>query len=94
MPPLVVIDSLSAEFQPADLFGDEGYTVFTNFLDPEGVDNYYRLKYWVNGELQNSPDQVYLLDDGLSDGRPISFPLFAERFPAGDTITIELISMV
>lgn len=91
MQPVVAIDSITQEFEPAD-FRAEGYEVTAHLVDPAGSENYYRMVYTINDTLQDRPNNLYLFNDKFNNGRPIRADLF-RRFQAGDKITFELRTM-
>lgn len=92
LPPVVPIDSLKHEDQPFSGFGGEEPTqqVFCMFTDPGGIDNYYRLVGYKNGREYDSPFDLIVFDDQVSDGRAAEVPFFTRDFVAGDTVTLEL----
>ncbi len=77
------------EFNPA---GEAGYEVSCYFNDPDGIENYYRLRIHRNGELLDD-EGLYLYDDKFSDGNEISYTFFDRRFQFGDTIKVDLWSL-
>ncbi|HRO41347.1 MAG TPA: DUF4249 domain-containing protein [Flavipsychrobacter sp.] len=91
MPQAVNIDSVSVEFKNAD-FRAAGYEVAARFTDAVNEKNFYRLVYIINDTLQNTPNDLYLLDDKFNDGKPIRADLF-RRFEIGDKVEFELLSM-
>lgn len=77
------------EFNPA---GEAGYEVTCVFNDPQGVENFYRLAIYRNGE-QLDDNGYYLYDDKFADGNQVSYAFFDRRFDLNDTVKIELQSM-
>ncbi|MEL6537536.1 MAG: DUF4249 domain-containing protein [Bacteroidota bacterium] len=88
---IISLDSLT--FSPSGGFGGpiDGpptFLPFTNFNDPAEKGNFYRLI-----EVSDDPARtaiIYLLDDLATNGNLVTFPLFGNSAPAGDTVTIEL----
>ena len=77
-----------------DGFGifDSGYKVNCFIRDPAGVDNYYRMKIYVNGQLSND-GEINLYSDKLFDGKLIGLVQQSAVFKETDTITVELQSI-
>jgi hypothetical protein len=87
------IDSISYLTQIGDFFGDgtdTSYFAFYNFVDNAEEENYYQIKIWINGDLDNN---FYLTDDKLSNGGLISAPFFGAFIEPKDSIYVELLSM-
>jgi hypothetical protein len=93
LPPRVMLDSITYEFQPATVFVEEGYLIYCELNDPPGVKNYYRLILTVNDRLRNNGTDLFVFNDELTDGRHIKIPLFLSRFKAQDKVSIELVSI-
>lgn len=92
------LDSLNITFEEESIFRDEGYYVSAATQDPKGVDNYYRLKIFVNDEVyifnQGDEDEyvdnnLYLTSDKYTDGQYIGFDL-APTLKLGDKVKVEL----
>ena len=93
MPKAINLKYLNNEFKEESFYHDAGYIVNFGFIDPADEENYYRVKYSVNGELQNDNDDYFLITDELFDGNSIQMRLSGNRFEKGDEITIELMSI-
>ncbi|MEO7463268.1 MAG: DUF4249 domain-containing protein [Ferruginibacter sp.] len=93
LPPVVVLDSISYKYETASAFTDAGYLIYAEFNDPPATDNYYRIKLTVNDTLRNKPEDLFVFDDQLTNGRHIKIPIFIKRFKKGDRIHMELIGM-
>jgi len=94
MPAPVLINYLISEYEGNSLFDDAGYVVNIGFADPEDEANYYRIRYSLNGEIQNDDDDYTLLSDELFNGNSIIMELnAANRFEVGDTVSVELMSI-
>jgi len=78
-----------------DGFGifDSGYKINTYIKDPQKIENYYRLKYFVNGEPANEKGEIALYSDQLFDGKAIGLSQRSIVFKETDTLTIELQSI-
>lgn len=78
-----------------DGFGifDSGYKINTFIQDPANVENYYRLKYFVNGKATNDQGGITLYSDHLFDGKSIGLGQRSIVFKETDTLTIELQSI-
>ncbi len=65
------IDSLWSVKEDA-IFGEgQSYFVRLNTLEPQGSGDNYQWKIYVNGEYQNSPENMIMADDQFVDGQPI-----------------------
>lgn len=93
MPASVPINYLVSEYETGGATGKSGYRISFGFRDPADEANYYRVKHYVNGELQNGPDDYYLLKDELFNGNSIQMELYGKRFEKDDKVTIELMSI-
>lgn len=82
-------------FSYFDGFGifDSGYKVNTYIKDPADEENYYRLKYYVNGQPTRDPGGITLYSDHLFDGKAIGLAQRSIVFQETDTLTIELQSI-
>jgi hypothetical protein len=93
MPKKINLDTITYIYQPASAFSDSGYTLFYNFTDPANIANYYRGTLIVNGIKELGVDNLYIFDDGFTDGNFIQIPVFSEIYQAGDVITASLYSL-
>jgi len=89
--PVVVLDSITTEFQTQSPFFDEGYLVYLNITDPVGP-NFYRVVRKINGEYKRELKDQFMFDDDFTDGNIQRIPLFPEFYQLGDTIQMDLIS--
>lgn len=98
MPATVIpIQSLEYVFEEETLFIDEGYYLTAYFADPEGEENYYRLKLFVNGEpyyfdQDGTPvedDNFWLINDQFFNGKLMDFE-FPQSLKEGDKVDVEL----
>ena len=92
LPEAVFLDSLSAIYTEASLFGDAGYVVYMNFTDPAGKPNYYRANRIVNNEPLLKIGEQFIFDDSFSEGNAQTVPFFSDRYEIGDTISVRFIS--
>ncbi len=94
------IDSLIVAYEEESIFRDAGYYAKVTTQDPEGVDNYYRLKIFVNDKVfifnQDDADadeyednNMYLATDQFTDGRYVDFDL-SPPLKIGDKVKVEL----
>lgn len=74
-------------------FFDSGYKVNTYIRDPVNKENYYRLKYYVNGKIANNGGEITLYSDQLFDGKDIGLGQRSTVFKESDTLTVELQSI-
>lgn len=89
LPEVVQLDSLSSVFTEASLFGEAGYVVFMNFVDPAGIANYYRAFRFFNGEPLRDLGDQFIFDDTFSEGNAQTVPFFGDRYEIGDSISVE-----
>lgn len=91
MPERVDIDSMS--YEPAPLymeFEENAVQVSCYFHDPEGIDNYYRMKVFVKGDENSSDHSKVVFNDDFVDGNMITIPWDSEGFFPLDTVVVEL----
>lgn len=74
-------------------FFDNGYQVSCNIVDPVDAENYYRLKYYVNGKQINNNGEISLYSDKLFNGREVGLGQRTLVFQETDTLTLELQSI-
>jgi len=82
-------------FSYFDGFGvfDSGYKINTYISDPGNIENYYRLKYYINGKPYNDAGVITLYSDQLFNGKEIGLGHRAIIFKETDTVIIELQSI-
>jgi len=96
MPTKVFIDTIYALSRPADR-GEPGYDIYVTFKDPPEEGNYYRIN--ASSSAPISADSIdgkryRLYTDKLTNGNEMQERIRAGRnVSAGDTITIELLSI-
>ena len=74
-------------------FFDSGYKLICYLRDPGNIENYYRLKFYVNDKLIDDKGELSLYTDKLFDGNIIGLGQRAIVFQESDTLTIELQSI-
>jgi hypothetical protein len=89
----VPIADLSFSYFDGFGFFDSGYKVNTYVRDPVNKENYYRLKYYVNGQTTDDQGEITLYSDQLFDGKDIGLGQRTIVFKETDTLTIELQSI-
>ena len=90
MEPAVKIDSIKPEYFPDAGFRESGFYLHCYFDDPSDTTNYYRLRAYVNGVMDEA---LYLLDDSFIDGNTVDYYLFFATYQPGDTALVELLSI-
>lgn len=91
LPELVKIDSVYSIYEEAFGPRESGHIAYFRYTDPANVPNYYRALHYLNGELENSPEDLFVMDDELNDGNSPQVPFFMKVFQSGDTVRVELI---
>jgi len=74
-------------------FFENGYLVSCYMQDPGDQENYYRLKYYVNGIQKNDHGKISVYSDKLINGKEIGLGQRTLVFQETDTLTIELQSI-
>ncbi|MBC6698018.1 DUF4249 domain-containing protein [Hymenobacter sp. BT190] len=87
VPTRVPIDSLEYKFNDLPPAQREAY-VLTNFRDPAGLGDYYRLQIHRDS-ISDEPEIDYDVEDRLNDGRPYTLGT-SYRFDPGDTLLVTL----
>lgn len=82
---------LETEFTASNAIVDEGYFVFSRFLDSQETANYYRFIHSINGEEQRKGENLQVINDRFIEGGLARIPIFGTSFASDDTITIELL---
>ncbi|HBL77843.1 MAG: hypothetical protein A2W90_01950 [Bacteroidetes bacterium GWF2_42_66] len=93
MPTPVRLNYLNFEYVEETYLQDAGYRVNFSLTDPKDEENHYRVRYSVNGELQNDGNDYYLITDELFNGNSVQMQLYGKRFDKGDKVTVELMSI-
>lgn len=71
-------------------FFENGYTVTCYIRDPGDTENYYRLKYFVNGQPIDDKGEISIYSDKLFNGKDIGIGQRMLVFQKTDTLTVEL----
>lgn len=74
-------------------FFENGYKVHCFIRDPVDQENYYRLKYFVNGKPTKDQGEITLYSDQLFNGKEIGLGQRGIVFQESDTLTVELQSV-
>lgn len=93
MPSPVKIEYLVSEFHEGNIFEDSGYRVSFGFHDPELEENYYRIRYYLNDQLQNESNDYFLMSDDVFNGNSLQMQIYGETFFKDDTVKVELMSI-
>lgn len=85
------IDSIYYEFEEASLYNEEeGYFVSITASDPPGKNDFYRWQYYVNGEKQSEPEDLFFDSDRLIDGNEgLTISFYRDALVVGDTALVE-----
>lgn len=89
----VSISDLSLSYFDGLGFLESGYRITTYIRDPEDTENYYRIKYFVNGKASTSMGGISLYTDLLFNGKGIGLGQRSLVFKETDTVTVELQSI-
>lgn len=89
----VSISDLSLSYFDGLGFLESGYRINTFIRDPADVENYYRIKYFVNGKASSSMSGISLYSDLLFNGKGIGLGQRSLVFKETDTVTVELQSI-
>ena len=91
--PPVSIDSAGYERVERTRFYEGGYRVNIFFEDPPGVENYYRIKVYKNGELLSTANDLIVFDDSGIDGKLVQVRLRGQRFNTHDRAFLEMLTI-
>lgn len=89
------IDSIYYEFEEASLFNEEeGYYVSVIATDPQGIANFYRWRYYINGQRQSQPEDLFFSNDRLLDGyEDVDVNFYRHPLLPGDVAFVEQMSI-
>lgn len=95
MMPAPPIDTIYATFEEASLYNeDEGYYVTITSTDQADTVNFYRWRYYVNGERQSEPEDLFFGNDRLIDGLDgIMVNFYRDPLLVGDVALVEQMSI-
>lgn len=72
-------------------FFDSGYKINCFIKDPPNIENYYRLKLYVNGKVVNNEGEMDVYSDKLFDGKVIGLVQNSSVvFDKNDTVLVEV----
>ena len=93
--PVSLIDSIYYEFEEESIFyEEEGYYVTISATDPEGKNNFYRWRYFVNEEKQSEPEDLFFISDEVLDGLSgLTVTFSRDALLPGDTARVEQMSL-
>ncbi|MEM6841377.1 MAG: DUF4249 domain-containing protein [Bacteroidota bacterium] len=93
--PVAPLDSVYAVFRESPEVEDEGFYPAWDFTDPEGSDNFYRWKFYINDTLQSLAEDILVFSDEFIDGDEIVGAEFFLEQPMeeGDKLTVEQLSI-
>jgi len=86
----VMIGDLKITYFDGFGFFDSGYKVVTFIEDPEYAENYYRIKYYVNGVLVDDHGDLTIASDKLFNGKIVGLNQGSFVFQKTDTLLVEL----
>ncbi len=91
--PKVEIDTLWYYVDNTDSFFDKGYVINVYFNDPPDMNNFYRIKVFVNNKLKDKADDFVLFSDRFFEGQRVKIDLRNFDIYPKDTVDIQLISL-
>ncbi len=75
-------------------FFDSGYKINCFIKDPPNVENYYRIKMYMNGKVVNNEGEIDVYSDKLFDGKVIGLVQNSSVvFDKNDTVIVEVQSI-
>lgn len=86
----VSIDSLTYEFESGMGGHEAGYRMQCYFTDPINIENFYRLKVFVENEQETG---FINFSDEFFDGNSTFYPVRGSSFMVGEQVTIQLLSV-
>ena len=93
LPPPVYLDSLGYFYEDSYIFFEDGYVLQTFFTDPANIENYYRFRVFVNGEMYVSTGNFYVFNDRFTDGKRLEVDIRNVKIVATDTVVVQLVSI-
>lgn len=93
MPAPVRMNYLRALFSEETTSGEGDCQVRVGFTDPVDDENYYRIRYNLNGVFHRDDNDYFLLDDKLFNGNVLDISLSEDTFNENDTVQVELMSL-
>lgn len=90
--PVPIVELSFSYFDGFGIF-DSGYKVSCYIRDPADRENFYRLKYYVNGKPIDDKGEISLYSDKLFNGKVIGLGHRSLVFQETDILTVELQSI-
>ncbi len=87
---IVPIMDLTISYFDGFGFFESGYKVNCFIRDPIEKENYYRIKYYVNGNPVDDTGEISLYTDKLFNGKVVGLGQRSLVFSEDDTLTVEL----
>ena len=87
---IVPIMDLTISYFDGFGFFDSGYKINCFMRDPADKENYYRIKYVVNGRPVDDTGEISLYSDKLFSGKVVGLGQRSLVFSEDDTLTVEL----
>jgi len=84
-----IMDFSLTYFDGFGLF-DSGYKVNCFIRDPSGIKNYYRMKIYVNGKLNDTEGEINIYSDELFNGKVVGLIQHSAVFQEKDQVIVEL----
>jgi hypothetical protein len=74
-------------------FLEDGFVVLIDTQEPEGLGDYYRWTFELNGVPQSEPEHLFYAEDELVDGNYISEIAVAYELVPGDEVVVRQLSI-
>ncbi|NME66996.1 DUF4249 domain-containing protein [Flammeovirga aprica] len=87
----VAIDTIYSEYEEGFGPRESGYYVYIKYTDPGDVENFYRLTHDLNGEYQNTENDLRVFNDLRNNGNQPKTSLGFKVFEIGDVVDVKLI---
>lgn len=95
LPPAISVSTVAIlspeEFEVDPLV--DNYYVSALIDDEKGINNYYRWKIYVNGELRETASEMILFDDRISDGILFRYSATNVLFKENDVVSLRYYSL-
>ncbi len=89
------LDTVYTVFRESPEVENEGYYPAWEFTDPEGSEDYYRWKFYINDTYQSGAEDIAVFSDEFVDGEQIKVTEFilSETLEVGDILMLEQLSI-
>ena len=89
------LDSIHYKFVEKSVFNEEeGYVVTIECSDIKGQENYFRWRYFINGEYQSKPEDLFFAADKFVDGSDgLTVTFWNHLLQEGDHARVEQMSI-